>query len=336
MAGLLHSLTRRFARLPLWTQTACLLAAVLAILGLGADLLRARLPGANVQPDPARVAAYRLDLAALREMTANDTGPLRINRLRVAYSSPDATRNPEVALSFEATLSFNAFQLVYSNRRQNSTVLLDTGPDERSRHPALAQARFEPEALSRVQREIDRARSIYALRADSLHLGGIARSSRAYSARDRLRLNLAQLRSPALIAARFPPAVLEAMRAIDCPERCRFEPGAVRITRGHPDTAWIYLRTADNRELLFVGNPAIHFERDIVRGQARSWVSFWRNGLDGREIMAQIFALREIYAQNSRLQIVPVHDEARIQALQLAGHLRSGFETVSPFVSANR
>ena len=321
MADFLQSLTQRFARLPLWTQTACLLAAALAICGLGADLFGARLLNDSVQPDPARVAAYRLDAAALRQLTASDTGPLRINRLKVAA---------------HATLSFNAFQLVYSDRRQNSTVLLDTGPDERSRHPALDEARFEPEALSRVQREIDRARSIYALRADSLHLGGIARSSRAYSARDRLRLNLAQLRSPALIAARFPPAVLEAMRAIDCPELCRFEPGAVRITRGRPDTAWIYLRTADDRELLLVGNPAIQFERDIVRAEARSWFHFWRAGLDGREITAQIFALRELHEQPPRLQIVPVHDEARLQFLENSGALRAGFETVSPFANASR
>lgn len=304
----------RLDRGPLWGWLVLIFLIGISI--LSADLLYEQF---DRRPALPRVSRYQPDLKEFRRLTQNIRGPRALNRLKIADE-----RDPGVTI--------NSFQLVYGARDDRSTILIDAGLDARLHRELSPRGKFFSKAYERLQTELQRARSIYFTQEYYDHVGGISRSADLYGIRDRIRLTALQARSPHLKASRFPPTVLEAITTIQCDRVCSPAPGLVLFaTPGQARGAqWVYLRMADGRELLLVGEKSIT-HKEIRNLQPRRNFTYWLADRDAEEIAHRLQALHVLQAAYERLKIVPVHDEATLQKYIQAGIIGEGFDYDSPF-----
>lgn len=275
----------------------------------------------NERPPIPRASRFQPEIEEFRRLTAVGGGPGAIRRLRIADSGHAGNR-----------VSINSFQLVYGQRRNRSTIVIDAGLDARLHREFNPGGEFYPDAYERLQQELLRATAIYCTRESYEHVGGISRSAALYGIRDRVRFTAAQARSPELTAARFPPTVLEAMTTIACARACSPAPGIVLFPApgDAPGAQWIYIRDARRREFLLLGERTISYA-EIERLQPRRSLSYWRADRDAQDIAHRLRALHDLMRAQPELTIVPVHDEDRLSALIAAGFLGDGFEYDSPF-----
>ncbi|MEQ9367126.1 MAG: hypothetical protein RIF32_23025 [Leptospirales bacterium] len=306
----------RLDRGPLWVGAATAL--LLANLIVGGRLL---VDQWNERPRIPTVSRYRPDLSEFRRLTANSTGPAALHRLKIAEADGDGPR-----------LSINSFQLIYGSPRYRSTIVIDTGLDQRLHREFAGGGRFYPEAYARLQRELLRTRAVYWTRESYDHVGGVSRSADLYGIRDRLHFTKAQARSPKLTEGRFPPTVLEAMNTIACDVVCSPAPGLAlfAVPGDAPGAQWIFISAANGREYMLVGDQTIRHAQ-IADLQAHSRVWYWRENRDADDIAHRLRALHDLQIAAPNLAIIPVHDENRIAQLIATGWIGDGFDYDSPF-----
>jgi glyoxylase-like metal-dependent hydrolase (beta-lactamase superfamily II) len=293
----------------------------LALVGLLASI--GSLQYLNASPPIPDLSLYAPpDLAELRRLATQHPdpadAPIRLNRLRVALAAPDR--------------SFNAFQLVYRPRGVHTSIVIDPVHDRRRHDEIPGAGRYDPLAYERLQAELQRVRVVLITQEVFYHLGGLSRSDQLYAIRDRIRLTEAQIRSPRLIESRFPPAVLEAMRALPCSSACSPAAGVVLVpTPSHtPGAQLIYIRLASGREYVLVGEQSITRER-IEGLQALRRLDYLLAREDSACMAHLLRMLHDLKKKHPGLHIIPVHDEPGLQAEIETGSIGDGFEYDSPF-----
>lgn len=302
-----------------------------AALALTADDLRAarELAGAGGLPEgvgwleAGRAPRSLLDCpGGLRSMLGRITGT-GAAEAKPAPSSDDVDRSG-------ASLAFGSFQFRYDPRGERS-ILLNVPPDAAFFAELAPRGSFHDEAWERIQSETLRAEAIVATSETASALGGVARSPYLYDIRDKLRLSLAQLRSPRIYEARMPPSVVEAMGGQACQGMCRLAPGLVFLPApGHsPGSGLLYARIAppnaddEPREYVFIGETASRLECIRLR-RGRPRLGDWLDGRDGARIARELEALARL-AESEAVILVPVYDLARIETLIKKGLLDEGF-----------
>ena len=265
------------------------------------------------------VSRIRPDLARFRALADVPGAPVALNRLLIARQTPG--------------LTINSFQLVYGERDNQWTVLIDTGVDARLYEDLNPREIFYPKAYERFEIELARTEALYFTRESFDHVGGVSRSPSLYGIRDRLKFTYVQLRSPFLKEARIPPAVLEAMSAIDCDAICSPAPGIVLFAApgATPGAQWIYARLVTGREYLLVGEKSISLQEIQTLRPRQSRFAYWAAGHNGEVIAHQLRALHTLFSENKSLVILPVHDESALIKATEAGYLGDGFDYDSPF-----
>ena len=269
--------------------------------------------------------AYRLDMAAIRAEAARlpGPGPARIEVAQIVKEDL-----PHIAMEAGAdwdniTLVRASYRLAWADGR---SAIIDTAQDKAS---AMSNARahsYDSDAWSRMQAAMAKANLVLVTHEHPDHIGGLI-ASQGSAAISHAVLNPEQLRDRPGSAVPWPkgkrdgvtPLAYQGIRAV--------APGVVLIRApGHtPGSQMIYVRRADGREYLFMGDVASllgNVENQKIRSRL---VTDFMTHDDRDAVMGQVMALHALHVAQPRLVLVPGHDAAAIAALIRAGALVPGF-----------
>jgi glyoxylase-like metal-dependent hydrolase (beta-lactamase superfamily II) len=268
---------------------------------------------------------FAIDLAAVRQEAARlpGPGPVRIETETLAQRSV-----PKIAMAGgsgwgKVGIVQLSHRLVYPDR----AILIDTGFD------AATAARFEVERYDRASwdrlvRAMNDASAIVITHEHSDHIGGLISGPNLRRVLPKALLNPEQfaqgphirpLAWPAEARRGYKPFAYSGMRAI--------APGVVLIrTPGHtPGSQMIYVRRADGREYLFMGDTA-SLAANVSEQRIRSrYITDFITHEDRRTVMLQTRELARLAGENPQLVLVPGHDAEAVAAFVREGLLTPRF-----------
>jgi glyoxylase-like metal-dependent hydrolase (beta-lactamase superfamily II) len=264
---------------------------------------------------------YAIDIAELRRLADTLHGP-----------KPDEIRFEHVARGMIATgdgwaraeMPVYAWQLRYPDR----SLIVDTAMDRSLAKPQFILTHFDDAAHARVERALDDAALIVITHEHFDHSGGLARHPRLGQLLPKTRLSEAQLGNLDRMApASIPEALLGGHNALRYLRYHALAPGVVLVASpGHtPGSQMVYVRRADGRELLFLGDVA--WKQRNVDGprQRPRFVTALLIDEDREAVYAQLQALRQLAREQPGVQQVPGHDATIVDALAARGYVQAGF-----------
>lgn len=271
-------------------------------------------------------ADYPLDLAEVRRLASAlpGAGPLEIRYEKVAaYAFPRGMITAGDDWS-GALMPVYSYQVVFPDR----TAIIDTALDRSLAKPDFMVPFYDEAAYRRVEAALDKAALIVVTHEHADHIGGIARHPRAAALLPALQLTATQLAN----ADRMKPAVLP-KSLLETREPLRYDnylavaPGMVLIAApGHtPGSQMVYVRLADGREMLFLGDVSWHARNIETQRERPRFVTALLIRENRKAVFGQLRALHALARREPNLHQVPGHDGPAIAALTQAGHLRAGF-----------
>jgi glyoxylase-like metal-dependent hydrolase (beta-lactamase superfamily II) len=274
---------------------------------------------------PAPATAFPLDLERVRALGRSLPGE---GPAEVRFEDVTAIRFTEAMVmagdAWRATTQpVYAWQLVYPDR----TLVVDSAIDRATVRPAFLVDRFDDGAFARVTAAIEQASVVVVTHEHMDHIGGIAAHPRLRQILPRVALTAEQVANPGGMApARLPADAMEGYRPLRYDDMLALAPGVVLIKApGHtPGSQMVYVRRADGRELLFLGDVSWR-ARNIEQVRERPLFITLLIGEDRPAVLAQFRTLHELRATTPALAQVPGHDAAVVDALARAGLVQPGF-----------
>ena len=269
--------------------------------------------------------SFRIDLAAIRAEAArlSGSGPIRVETETLArrtvpkiamVSGSDWTETDIVQLSH---------RLVFPDR----SVLIDTGFDVKTA-AGFEVERYDGAAWHRILKAMDQASAIVITHEHSDHIGGLINGPRLGAVLPKALLNPAQFaEGPQIGPLAWPSGSREGYRPFAYSGIKAIAPGVVLIrTPGHtPGSQMIYVRRADGREYLFMGDTA-SLAANVREQRIRSrLVTDFITHEDRRTVMLQTRELARLAREYPQLVLVPGHDEEAVVAMQRSGLLTTVF-----------
>lgn len=274
---------------------------------------------------PPSDGTFPLDIAALRQEAASIPGP---GPERIEVETIYRSSVPKIAMvtgssweQFEQAR--NSYRLVWADR----TAIIDTANDAAMAWSDRWTQSYDEAAWKRMQRALDAAALIVVTHEHGDHIGGLLQSPNRSTLLPKALLNPEQVKSSDYDRywssdwrKQFRPFAYQGIKAI--------APGVVLIRApGHTSgSQLIYVRRADGREFIFMGDTASSLDNvRLIRPRSRYVMSSGTHGDDRDAVFRQTIALNRLLNTQPGLVLVPGHDAAAVDAMVGSGLLARGF-----------
>jgi glyoxylase-like metal-dependent hydrolase (beta-lactamase superfamily II) len=278
-----------------------------------------------VRHSPRPTTRFALDLAQVRALADSLPGP---GPVTVRYEDIAAMRFAEAMLMAgdpwkETPMPVYSYQLVYADR----TIIIDTALARADAKPDFIGLRYDEAAYRRMNDAMAQAALIVVTHEHMDHIGGVAAHPGLARLKPALRLTAEQLSNPRGMApVKLPAEPLAGYEPLRYERLHALAPGVVLIKApGHtPGSQMVYVRRADGRELLFLGDVTWR-NRNIEHIRERPMFMTLLIGEDRGAVIAQFQALHDLRRAEPAVAFVPGHDGDAVAALAAAGLLQAGF-----------
>lgn len=270
---------------------------------------------------------YTIDLEALRRTAGAEALPTEVRVLHVA----DGTMPAFAAVAGAGIGSLNAvytsFQVVTPTA---GNVIIDTAYDREGFDAMGAGAitTFNDAAWNTMEKAMASASAIVVTHEHPDHLGGAARSKNP-EVRKTGRLLMTQEQIDFGVKEPMTGLTAESvkdLKPIAYDSLFRVVPGvALQRAPGHsPGSQLVYVKRADGRELLFVGD-VVWNERSIDEGRTRPLLLSLFLGENRRQVIDQIGALQKLRKEHPEVQLIVAHDGDALARVVGTGTVKEGF-----------
>ncbi|WP_425229646.1 MBL fold metallo-hydrolase [Sphingomonas sp.] len=272
-----------------------------------------------------RSGRFDLDLAAIRAEAARLPGP---GPARIEVELLSHTNAPRIGIV--AGTSWGKMDMVRASYRlvwPDQSIIVDTGNSGALARRFGARS-YDAAAWSRLVAAMDRASDIVVTHEHADHIGGLVESPHLAAIIGRARVTREQLADPTeMEPLRWPrgqtptPLIYDRLHAL--------APGVVLMKApGHtPGSQMVYVRRADGREYLFMGDVASNADNVRLQRIRPRYTTTYLDGHhdDRRAVMLETQALGRLATSDPALVLVPGHDAIAIHELVRRGLLHCGF-----------
>ncbi|MEQ1900296.1 MAG: MBL fold metallo-hydrolase [Devosia sp.] len=271
---------------------------------------------------PATLPAFSLDMDAVRakaeELPGGKATDIRVEII-AGFDFPAVAAVGGDGWNINKMGAFS-FQVILPT----DTVIIDTAFN--AAMGGSLGAKIDDDAYARMDVAMADATQIIVTHEHPDHIGGIIAYPEPNAILKQLRLNKEQVESLPRYSLALPDE-LTGIVPIDYSGMLAIAPGIVLIhSPGHtPGSQLVYVKRADGKELLFVGDIAWTARNiDTAKGRPRLLSAFMLKE-DRDMVFAELKTLQALHAADPGLFMVPGHDVSAIDALVTAGAMAKGF-----------
>ncbi|HKY92432.1 MAG TPA: MBL fold metallo-hydrolase [Nevskiaceae bacterium] len=271
-------------------------------------------------------AKYTLDMAEVRQaadaMPGDKPSGIRYEHI-LSYRFPGA-----MVVSGDGwgwtEMPVYAYQLLYADR----TVIIDTGQDRQTAQPKFVVPFYDDEAWLRLQAALDKTSLVVITHEHMDHIGGLAAHADTRKLMTKVQLNDMQVAHPERMKpVVWPAGALDGYQPLKYDRVHAVAPGVVLIkAAGHtPGSQMVYVKMADGKELLFLGDVAWHARNVETQKERPRFTTDWIIKEDRLAVFGQLRALHTLAESDPAVLQVPGHDAGVIDTLMRKGVLQPRF-----------